>query len=99
MAGRYVVLEFDDRDAAQSFVMNESMADHLGFRINSMFLKPHKYCECPDLKRKQNQNWRKHSKYGLFVCIRCGKPSRFHLGGVAKRLQYAFGFNLLGPKV
>lgn len=96
MAGRYVILEFEDRDAANAFVENNNIAGQLGFKAVAMYLKPKVFCTCQDKTRVHNQNWRKHKKYGLFICVRCGKPSKFHEQGISQRLQYVFGFNLLG---
>ena len=99
MAGRYVILEFDDRDAAQAFVMNNTLSSQLGFRVRAMYLKPKKYCECPDKTRQHVGNWNKHAKYGLYVCKRCKLPSKFHERGIIRRLQYVFGFDLLGGDI
>lgn len=104
MAGRYVILEFEDRDAANAFVQNNHVPHHLGFKIVAMFLKPKKFCECPERKTKgitktgrvHQDNWRKHPKYGLYVCRECGRPSQFHNRGILQRLQYAFGYSILG---
>lgn len=95
MAGRYVILEFEDRDAANAFVQNENISSQLKFSVMAMFLKPKVYCKCPDKKRVHQNNWTKHKKYGLYICVKCGKPSQFHNGGLLKRLQYAFGYSLL----
>lgn len=95
MAGRYVVLEFEDRDAAQAFVMNPNLPEQLGFEVKAMYLKPRVFCECPDKTKQSAGNWLKHPKYGLYVCKRCKKPSKHHERGIIPRLQYVFGFNLL----
>ena len=103
MAGRYVILEFEDRDAAQAFVMNQTLSGQLGYEPIAMYLKPKKYCECPEQKtrgvtrtgRNNIHNWRKHKKYGLHVCVTCGLPSRFYNRGILERLQYAFGYSIL----
>lgn len=97
MAGRYVILEFEDRDAADAFVANENIRASLGFKAIAMFLKPKPdaFCECPDKWRQDGRNWRKHSKFGLYVCSRCKKPSIHHQQGILPRLQYVFGFNIL----
>lgn len=105
MAGRYVILQFEDRDAAESFVANEYMPDQLGYVPVAMYLKPKAFCDCPPKKtrgitktgRLHNDNWRKNRKYGLYICVECGRPSRHHEGGIIQRLQYVFGFNLLNP--
>lgn len=95
MAGRYVVLEFDDKDAAQAFLMNEHVPKQMGFRRIAVYLKPTAFCRCPDKARQDNRNWVKNRKYGLSVCIRCRRPSVFHERGVIQRLQFVFGYNLL----
>lgn len=96
MAGRYVVLEFEDKEEAQAFLddFKEDRRWTTG-RIIAMFLKPKAFCECPDKSRQQLNNWRKNKKYGLYICGRCKKPSRFHNRGVLERLQYPFGYNML----
>lgn len=98
MAGRYVLLEFDDRDSAESFVTNPSMPDQLGYEIKAMYVSPRQFCECPDKRRQQAKNWSKGKRTGLYLCMVCRKPSVHHQTGVLKRLQYVFGFNLLGDK-
>ena len=71
------------------------MPDQLGYRPVAMYLKPKATCQCPDKRRQHVNNWRKHRRYGLYICTACGKPSRFHEGGILKRLQYAFGYSIL----
>lgn len=95
MAGRYVLLEFDDPDSANAFVQNNHVPHHLGFKIAAMFVKPVKFCECPDKTRQNANNWRKGRRTGLYLCVRCGRPSTHHQTGIFKRLQYVFGYNLL----
>lgn len=95
MAGRYIILEFEDRDEASAFVQMSHLQEQLHFKPMAMFLKPKICCQCPDKNRQQLNNWRKHPKYGLYICTKCKRPSKFHEGGLIKRLQYAFGYNLL----
>jgi hypothetical protein len=95
MAGRYVILEFEDREAANKFVKMGRIHEQLRTKPVAMYLKPKKFCQCPDKSRQQQKNWRKHKKYGLYICERCGMPSQFHNRGILQRLQYAFGYNLL----
>jgi hypothetical protein len=96
MAGRYVLLEFEDKDSAQAFVMNNNMSDQLGFGILAMFLKPTSFCNCPDKSRQNVANWKKSRKFGIYVCLRCRKPSIHHQKGILERLKYVFGYNILG---
>lgn len=95
MAGRYVLLEFEDPDAAEAFAENDTMSQQLGYRRLAMFMKPKKFCECPDKKRQNVQNWKKGKRTGLYLCLNCKRPSVFHQKGVLQRLQYVFGYNLL----
>lgn len=99
MAGRYVIIEFEDRDAAQAFVMNKTLSGQLGFLTRGMYLKPKKYCDCEEKSRHRVDNWDKHPKYGLYTCKRCKRASRFHERGILRRLQYVFGFDLLGGDI
>lgn len=98
MAGRIVVLEFDDRDQADAFLSQEAALQHDGARAIAVFLRPNVYCECPEKKRVHVDNWRKGKRTGLYLCINCKKPSKHHLTGVLERLQYVFGYNQLGAK-
>lgn len=74
---RFVILEFDDNDAAESFVRH--MEDNFNIASTSVALahadvrwvlaKPTKFCECnPEPKRA------KSSRYGWWVCTVCKKP-------------------------
>lgn len=95
MAGRYVVIEFDDRSSAESFVANKNLPETLGFEVKAMYLSPDKFCECPDKRRQNNNNWARGSRSGIWLCKTCKKPSRFHQAGLKDRLIAALGFNLL----
>lgn len=95
MAGRYVLLEFEDRDEAAAFLANKHMPEHLGFTIKAAFLKPKKFCDCPGKSRQNVKNWLKHPKYGLYICQVCKKPSIHHETGILGRLQYVFGYSIL----
>lgn len=98
MAGRLVVLEFEDRDAAEAFVRNRHQPEHLGYRVGGMYILPDKFCECAEKNRKNVKNWRRGSRTGLQICINCRRPSSFHNKGIWLRLQHLFGYNLLTPK-
>lgn len=95
MAGRLVVLEFDDRDAAEAFVTNPNQPEQQGFKVRAMYLSPTKFCQCPDKQRQDGRNWTKGRRTGLFLCIRCRKPSVFYQRGLLERLKFALGLNLL----
>jgi hypothetical protein len=93
MAGRYLVLEFEDKGAAEQVVRDE-MAQQYGGQVVGLFLKPREYCNCSDKARQNGKNWRKHKIFGLYICISCKKPSRHHESGVLGRLQYVFGYDI-----
>lgn len=95
MAGRYVVLEFDDSDSADTFCQNENLGANLGYRVNGLFVKPQKFCQCPDKKRQDNRNWARGKRTGLWLCKRCRRASIFHQKGLMERLLYIFGYNQL----
>lgn len=95
MAGRIVILEFKDPDAANSFVENDTMASQLGYTRLAVYVRPTKFCECPDKQRQNGKNWRKGKRTGLYLCIKCKRPSVHHQRGILSRLQYVFGFNQL----
>lgn len=93
MAGRIVVLEFDDKDLAEAFYTNERALHHDGARVMAVFLRPNSFCECPDKQRQNVRNWRKGKRTGLYLCTTCRKPSVHHQKGILSRLQYVFGYN------
>lgn len=95
MAGRIVVLEFDSSAQAEAFYSNEAAIQHDGARLMAVFLRPDKFCDCPDKQRQNVKNWRKGKRTGLYLCLRCRKPSKHHQEGMLKRLQYVFGYNQL----
>jgi hypothetical protein len=99
MAGRIVILEFEDADSANSFVENQHMPGQLGYSIMAMFMRPTKFCECPDKTRQHANNWAKGKRTGLYLCVRCKKPSIHHQKGILSRLQYVFGYNQLDSEV
>lgn len=95
MAGRIVVLEFDDRGLAEEFVTNAGALKKDGAKVLAMFLRPNRFCQCPDKQRQNAKNWRKGKRTGLYLCTTCNKPSKHHQTGILSRLQYVFGYNLM----
>jgi hypothetical protein len=93
MAGRMVVIRFDDRDAANMFARNENVANQLGFEVMGIYVLPTKFCECPDRLRQNAKNWSRGKRTGLQLCVRCRRPSAFHVGGLKTRLQHHFGYD------
>jgi hypothetical protein len=95
VAGRYVVLEFDDSDSADAFIENENISAHLAFKVLGLYVKPLLYCQCPDKRRQTVKNWARGKRTGLWLCRTCKKPSSFYIKGVRARLQEALGYNQL----
>jgi ribosomal protein L37AE/L43A len=95
MAGRLVILEFDDSLSADSFVENTNMASHLAYRVLGLYVKPETYCQCPDKRRQTVKNWARGKKTGLWLCKTCKKPSAFYSRGLMVRLREALGYNQL----
>lgn len=95
MAGRYLLLEFEDPDAAEAYAHNEYMPEQCGFRVVAMFMRPTKFCQCPDKTKQNNKNWAKGKRTGLYLCVNCKKPSIHHQTGILERLKYVFGYNIL----
>jgi hypothetical protein len=95
MAGRYVVIEFDDPDSADAFMQNDNMAEQLTYRRLGLFVSPKKFCHCADRKRQNAKNWRRGKRTGLQLCVDCKRPSIFHQRGLMERLVHVFGYNLM----
>lgn len=93
MAGRFVILRFDDRDAANMLAVNKNLADQLGFKVTGVYILPTKFCECDDRLRQNAKNWFRGKRSGLQLCQRCRRPSGFHVSGLEGRLQHVFGKN------
>ena len=98
MAGRYVIIEFESKELADRFLEDSVARRRFGFIPRAAYLKPKQFCNCSDKTKQTANNWRKHGKYGLYICSRCKLPSKHHQTGIVQRLQYVFGYNLLTPK-
>jgi hypothetical protein len=95
MAGRYVLIEFDDREAAETFTQMDALSSQLGYRRLGLYVSPRKFCECPEKRRQNAKNWVRGKRTGLQLCVVCRKPSIFHQRGLMERIQHALGFNLI----
>lgn len=93
MAGRFVILEFEDKSHAEEFVKLDFGID--GGNVMAMYLRPTKFCQCAEKKRQNVQNWAKGKRTGLYLCKTCKLPSIHHQQGILARLQYVFGYNQL----
>lgn len=94
MAGRFLILEFDNRMDAEAFLDLDFAPQH-GAKVMAMFLRPDKYCQCSDKQRHDVKNWMKGKRSGLYLCRRCKLPSIHHQQGILSRLQYVFGYSQL----
>jgi hypothetical protein len=95
VAGRYIVVEFDDSMAADTFTQNQTMGSVMGYKVIGLFIRPEKFCQCPDKQRQNVKNWARGKRTGLWLCKRCKRPSVFHQRGIMDRLLHVFGYNLL----
>lgn len=80
---RYVVIEFENNDAAEKLIEQLNHASKRGalYRVVGLFVKPRNICKC-DGRRSTNYQRAKsgHSgvlygrKYGWWVCTGCNRP-------------------------
>lgn len=86
---RYVLVEFDDNDDADSFLKEFEKGEvfwmHKDFiykanvpmltRIRGMFGKPTKFCDCPDVTPDADKSVQ-GAKWGWWLHRVCGKPKK-----------------------
>lgn len=77
MSGRYVLVEFDDKDAAIKLKKQIDKASRAGrpFRVVGYFLKPDApYCLCGREVEETNKpiSLARNHKYGVSKCTECG---------------------------
>lgn len=90
---RIVVLEFSTEEQSDQFIENMAPTARL---VGKYYMPPpNLHCRCPAVSRLHIDNWRRHKKFGLFVCRTCKKPSKYWRKGALSRLQEALGTNLL----
>jgi hypothetical protein len=70
---RYVVLEFDDNDDANSFV-EEMLQDHEG--VVGVYAKPTLFCPAGGCSTGRIKSFVQGVNLGWWVCSNCKKPSR-----------------------
>jgi hypothetical protein len=82
---KYVLLVFDDDNEADKFV--KATQEHVvtrynydsdqtvecNFELRAVYKKPTKFCECTGDMRKRA--FTRGTKYGWWVCNKCGKPT------------------------
>jgi hypothetical protein len=92
MARRLVLLEFEDPDSANAFVMNDNIAGQLAFTVRGLFMLPTSLCECPG--KKDIKEYARGKKSGIWLHRKCKKPSPHWVGGIDTRLAQALGHDL-----
>lgn len=76
MAGRYLLIEFDDEQSASSLRAQIDAASKKGkkFRVVGLFARPGKPCTCSIIGERSKDLVKQGSKFGWWLCQRCGKP-------------------------
>jgi hypothetical protein len=77
MAGRYLLIEFDD--AATATILREQInaATRKGkkFRVVGLFIRPSRACQCgPSHDIRHADQVKRGGKFGWWVCTRCNRP-------------------------
>jgi len=80
---KYIVLEFDNDDEADSFAGTITEGPAASIRVKAVFRKPSQFCECPPTEKSA-----RGAKWGWWICTICAKP---------KRGQWQHPRNLLDP--
>ena len=72
--GRYILIEFDEDDAAETLCARINAATESGknYRLIGVFQKPpRKRCECPAPRTSRSSTYRRHKKTGFTYCTKC----------------------------
>lgn len=99
MAGRIVVLQFDTKKDYEWFLAEsgrDNQAQGWGTVIGQ-YLLPDRFCKCKR-EKAEAKNSKLHSKYKIWVCRHCGRPSQYWNKGIPIRLRMALGWNLDDPE-
>lgn len=89
----YVVLAFEDDTDAKIEVKELLAATDAVCSVRAVYKKPTKFCEC----KGNDKGWTRGTRFGWFVCARCGLPSRAWAKGDC--WFTALGTNLLPVEV
>jgi len=81
---RYVVIEFARNADAEAFIDEINRDTEIGLlrRVAGVFVKPTKYCQCPDWQRinygdkNEKHGVERGAKFGWWVCTYCNRPRR-----------------------
>lgn len=77
MAGRYLLIEFDDEAAASLLRAQIDAASRKGkrFRVIGLFARPGTPCSCPYVKGdRAKDRFKLGGKLGWWLCTTCRKP-------------------------
>lgn len=97
---KYVLLQFDNDGEADEFCQRftEDVEERAKYQrvgiyafVRAVYKKPTKFCECKGDMRKRA--FTRGTKYGWWVCNKCGKPT--HAWGRGDHWFLALGRNLL----
>lgn len=72
--GKYLLLEFDNDDQAESLYarINDAAQRGKAYRVIGLFQKPpKKRCECTKRQRGRDNRIRRHKKTGFTYCLEC----------------------------
>jgi hypothetical protein len=81
VAGRYLLIEFDDAASADALRAQIDNASHKGkrFRVVGLFSKPTGYCQCDPQNhvttRSNTSTLKRGKKFGWWVCSVCKRPA------------------------
>jgi hypothetical protein len=91
---RYVVLKFDDNEAAERFVAAPVVLEG-EVEVMALFAGPTQFCTCTGSKGRIHA-WTLGQKYGWWVCKQCKKPAEATAGPYQQmRFVISQGRNLL----
>lgn len=94
----YVLLAFDNDEAAKEYVRDLQSQDEEGFQVAGMYKKPTIFCDPLDGNHKANRRvvgFTKGTRWGWWVCAICHKPTKN--AWKDRERDTSFGYNLL-PK-
>lgn len=79
MAGRYLLIEFDDEATASHLREQIDVASRKGkgYRVVGLFARPGNFCKCGAAwvnGARQQAQTKRGAKYGWQVCLNCKRP-------------------------
>jgi hypothetical protein len=70
---RYILLEVDDNDKADSLMRRMAALSNSGVKVVGLFAAPRTFCKCTRVK---GRGWTRGQKLGWWVCSVCRRPGR-----------------------